>query len=61
MKIGVLFRLENDIDAEMSKVASLGLHSCQITCWDMALMTPEKAEEVKRASARHGVEVSTFW
>lgn len=61
MKIGVLFRLENDIDAEMSKVASLGLHSCQITCWDMALMTPEKADEVKRASARHGVEVSTFW
>lgn len=61
MKIGVLFRLENDIDAEMSKVASLGLHSCQITCWDMALMTPEKVEEVKRASARHGVEVSTFW
>lgn len=61
MKIGVLFRLENDIDAEMSKVASLGLHSCQITCWDMALMTPEKAEEVKCASARHGVEVSTFW
>lgn len=61
MKIGVLFRLENDIDAEMGKVASLGLHSCQITCWDMALMTPEKADEVKRASARHGVEVSTFW
>ena len=61
MKIGVLFRLENAIDVEMSKVASLGLHSCQITCWDMALMTSEKAEEVKRASARHGVEVSTFW
>ncbi len=61
MKIGVLFQLEKDVDTEMSKVASLGLKSCQITCWDMDMLTPEKAEEVKAASAKYGVSVSTFW
>lgn len=61
MKIGVLFQLEKNMDEEMRKVASLGLDSCQITCWNMDAMTPEKAEEVRQASARHGVSVSTFW
>lgn len=61
MNIGVLFQLEKDIDVEMGKVAAMGLDSCQITCWNMDIMTPEKAEEVKAASRKHGVKVSTFW
>ena len=42
MRIGVLFQLEKNIDEEMRKVAELGLHSCQITCWNMDIMTPRK-------------------
>ena len=61
MRIGVLFQLEHDIDAEMKKVAELGLNSCQITCWHMDCLTPEKAEEVNAASAKYGVKLSTFW
>lgn len=61
MRIGVLFQLEKNIDEEMRKVAELGLHSCQITCWNMDIMTPEKAEEVKAASAKYDVQLSTFW
>lgn len=61
MKIGVLFQLENNIDAEMRKISEIGLHSCQITCWNMDIMTQAKAEEVKAASAKYDVAVSTFW
>ena len=61
MKIGVLFRLESDVANEMKKIADMGLHSCQITCWDMDMLTPEKAEEVNVASKKYDVEVSTFW
>ena len=61
MKIGVLFRLESDVANEMKKIADMGLHSCQITCWDMDMLTPEKAEEVNAASKKYDVEVSPFW
>ena len=61
MKIGVLFKLESDVANEMKKIADMGLHSCQITCWDMDMLTPEKAEEVNAASKKYDVEVSTFW
>ncbi len=61
MKIGVLFSLESDLANEMKKIADMGLHSCQITCWDMDMLTPEKAEEVNAASKKYDVEVSTFW
>ena len=55
MKIGVLFKLESDVANEMKKIADMGLHSCQITCWDMDMLTPEKAEEVNAASNKYDV------
>ena len=59
MKIGVLFRLESDV-ANEKKIADMGLHSCQITCWDMDMLTPEKAEEANVASKKYDVEVSNL-
>ena len=62
MKIGVLVLLDSvEIDEKFKKVQELGFNYCQLCCWDQAFMTDEIAEEIKKASKKYDVEVTTFW
>ena len=61
MKIGVLVKMDKNIDEEVKKVHDLGMSSCQLCCWDISLCTDENADKVKEATKKYGVEVSTFW
>lgn len=61
MEIGVLIRLNNDIEKEFEKVHNFGIRFCQLCCWDESLMTDENAERVVSASQKYNVEISTFW
>lgn len=61
MKIGVLVKMDKDIEQEIKKVHDLGMTSCQLCCWDNTYCTDENAEIVKMATAKYGVEVSTYW
>ena len=62
-KIGVLMSLrpETDVLCEMRKISDLGATCCQITVWDTACYTEQRAEEILAASKQCGVEVSTLW
>ncbi len=62
-KLGVLIGLHPDTNVleEMKKISALGGTCCQITVWDNNCYTDAKAEEIKKACAETGVEVSTLW
>lgn len=62
-KIGVLISLREGTDmmAEMKKVRDMGCDCCQITVWNTAFYTDEKAREITEAATACGVEISTLW
>ena len=62
-KLGVLIVLghETDINEEMRKAREIGCECCQLSVWDPALYTDEKAEEIARAARENGIEISTLW
>ncbi len=62
MKVGVVIII-NDVEVEekFKRVYELGLKSCQINCWNHAIMTDELAEKIIAASKKYGVDISTAW
>ena len=63
MRVGVTIDLLQDVslDAEFQKLRSFGMNSCQLVCWDRALLTDETAVMVCEMMKKHGVEITAFW
>ena len=61
LNIGILVGLKSDPEPEIKKVAELGLKSCQVCTWKIALCTDSTGEKLKTACRKYGVDVSTFW
>ena len=62
MKIGVMVgRGLDNIDESLKKVAELGIHSCQLSNYDVSIYTPALAREIMEACRRYDVTISTFW
>ena len=61
MKLGVIIALNDQIEAEMDQVVRLGLPTCQVNCWKLALLTPEMAARARAAAAERGLEISALW
>lgn len=61
IKLGVMASLEEGADDALRKVGDLGLPTCQVTCWDRDLLTPQVADQLVEASQRYDVEVTTIW
>ena len=62
-KIGVVININQDTNIllEMKKLREFEFECCQLVCWDMNCYTDAKAEEIKKAVAQTGIEVSTLW
>jgi sugar phosphate isomerase/epimerase len=58
-KIGVIVSLGADLTQAANEIRDLGLETCQINCWDAALYTEEKANEVRRAL--DGITIASLW
>jgi len=61
MRIGVRVDLSEDMGARIAKVRALGLSSCQLHNWDMALYTEELAARVRAACLAECVSISSLW
>jgi sugar phosphate isomerase/epimerase len=57
----VLIDLAPDIETRVQKVRALGLTSCQLCNWNLALLTPEMAACAQRAFEASGVVISSYW
>jgi L-ribulose-5-phosphate 3-epimerase len=61
LEIGILVGLNEEPEAEIRKVADLGLRSCQVCSWNAALWTDRVGRALVAACKKHKVTVSTFW
>ena len=56
MKIGVMVGHGlNNIDESLRKVAELGIHSCQLSNYDVSIYTPALAREIMEACREEGI------
>jgi len=61
LKLGAMAPLEEGPEEALKKVRDFGLPTCQVTCWQRDLLTPEMADRLAEASETYGVEVTTIW
>jgi L-ribulose-5-phosphate 3-epimerase len=61
MKIGVMASLESGPEATIRAVHELGLPTCQVVCWNQALLTEDNAARLKAAAQEYNVEITTLW
>lgn len=64
MRVGVLVKIfmDTDIDKKFAEIRQMGMESCQLVCWDRAVLHSDKAaENVKAAMKKHGVTITAFW
>lgn len=64
MRVGVLVKIfmDTDIDKKFAEIREMGMESCQLVCWDRAVLhSDEAAENVKAAMKKHGVTITAFW
>jgi sugar phosphate isomerase/epimerase len=61
IKLGVITTLNANPDEVLSKVAELGLPTCQLNSWDPQFYTDEIANLVNEAQKKHNVQVSSLW
>ncbi len=60
MKIGIMMSLQ-EAKNRIPLAAEMGIHSCQLCCWDMSQQTDEMAEEIKGLLEKYDMTVSSFW
>lgn len=61
MKLGVIIGQKENMEEQFVRVAELGVETCQVSCWNGALVSPQAGEAMKRAAANAGVEISAIW
>ena len=64
MHVGVLmhFHKTTEIDRKFAELVEIGVHSCQLVCWDRPTLQDDKtAERINQAKEKYGIEVSAFW
>jgi L-ribulose-5-phosphate 3-epimerase len=61
MKLGVMIKLDETVEARFATAAEMGFPTAQLVCWQEAFFTDDYAQRVRSASATSGVEVSAFW
>lgn len=57
----IILRKDTDILYEMKKLKQHGFECCQLVVWSTNHFTDQRAEEIKKAVAQTGIEVSTLW
>ena len=61
MELGVMIQLSDHTEQELSQLAKMGFHACQLNCWNPTLYTEQVAESVKAMLAKYDVHISTLW
>lgn len=61
IQLGVIIDLTENPDEELSKVAEMGLPTCQLNAWRPELWRDDIAGLVVEAQKKHNVKVSSLW
>lgn len=60
-KLGVMVHLNKNVKEEFIKVKAMGFDTCQLTCWNKAMLNEEYADIVNKAVEETGVEITALW
>lgn len=64
MRVGciVIIDEEADIDAKFKELTDMGMHSCQVVCWDKRVLKDQKkADEINEAADKYHTDITAFW
>ncbi len=61
MRIGALIHLNNKVEEQMKELLEMGIESCQLVCWDSAMLNGQSAEYVNALTSRYKVHITAFW
>lgn len=61
LAIGVIVPMNTDIGSKFEKLQQMGIPTCQLSCFDVSLMTDEMADSVKEAAQGYDIEITAFW
>src|SRR5688500_17698227 len=61
LKLGLIVGLSDAVEESFDKVASLGLPTCQLGCWRPEVLNDALAANVREASKKSGIMVSSVW
>ncbi len=61
LKLGVIVSLAQGPEKELKKVREFGFPTCQLSCWDLSLLSPAMAERVRKEAEENGVSITTYW
>src|SRR5579871_2008509 len=61
IRLGVFVSLDHNPQDSILKAQKLGFPTCQVNCWEPALMTREAAQALRGAADAAGIEITTLW
>ena len=61
MRLGIIVELTDNVNSDLAKIKELGFNTCQLSCWDLKLMTSGMADKVKAAAEKYSIEITAFW
>lgn len=61
IQLGVLARLEEGPEHVIEQVHRLGFATCQIVCWQGAMLDDALAQRLRTAAAQNQVAITTIW
>lgn len=61
MRVGVLIRMDNQLEERFLELKEMGMECCQLVCWDETLFTDAMAKRVLYAVEKFGVDITAFW
>ncbi len=64
MRVGCVLIIDKKANIEklFTELIQMGMHSCQLVCWDRSVLTDmKKASEINMAVEKYGVDITAFW
>jgi L-ribulose-5-phosphate 3-epimerase len=61
LQLGLIVSLTANVEDSFRQVADAGVPTCQLSCWNPAILTPDLADKVRAAAQRSGITVSSLW
>ncbi|MCX7843661.1 MAG: sugar phosphate isomerase/epimerase [Clostridia bacterium] len=49
------------IEQEFQKVKDMGIHTCQLNCWNRSMLNSKVADTVLASSKNVGIDITSFW
>jgi sugar phosphate isomerase/epimerase len=61
LQLGLIVGLTEQVEDAFKQVTDVGLRTCQLCCWKPQIYGAKLAEQVRAASKRTGIEISSLW